>query len=93
MSSFLQKASRHSAHMKEFESLAATLEKSTQQENYDLPRQSVTVTDISNMDFVGSGGTFIGTNAVRECLSVLRIHVECTVLSTLLNICTVFLVE
>jgi hypothetical protein len=59
------------AQLKEFESLSATLEKSSEKEQYELPRHLVTVTDISNVDFVGSGGTFIGTNTVRECFQLL----------------------
>jgi len=37
---------------------------STNEETYDLPAHTVTVTEIDNIDLTNAGGTYLGVNAV-----------------------------
>lgn len=61
----LQKKEQLMAHtsaplaMPDFESM-------TTAKFYQLPQHTVTVTDVSAIDFVGSGGFKLGTNKVNE---------------------------
>jgi len=63
-----QKSSEHMAHMKELRSTSEIFEEqpTTTKLEYQLPSHLVTVTDLGDVDFVGSTGTFLGTNSVSS---------------------------
>jgi len=57
----VQKSEEYAAQMRV---LAPEMLASNKQ-TYDLPRHTVTVTEIDNMDLMHAGGTYLGMNMVR----------------------------